>query len=70
MRLRVAAAVLLVAVVHSGAALAGAPDPFVRDCSTSQYGDLGRDWAERAVVAGPVAFVGMRDGYASAGPLP
>ena len=49
---------------------AGDAKPHVRDCSTSQYGDLGRGWRERAVVAGPVAFVGMRDGYASGGPLP
>lgn len=51
-------------------ALARDAEPFVRDCSTSQYGDLGRGWRERAVVAGPVAFVGMRDGYASGGPRP
>ena len=61
---------LVVALAVSAAALAADPKPFVRDCSTSQYGDLGRGWRERAVIAGPVAFVGMRDGYASGGPLP
>ena len=70
MRPLVATALLFVGLAAALPALAGDPEPFVRDCSTSQYGDLGRGWRERAVVAGPVAFVGMRDGYASGGPLP
>ena len=70
MRLLVATALLLVALTVAIPALAGDAEPFVRECSTSQYGDLGRGWRERAVVAGPVSFVGMRDGYASGGPLP
>lgn len=61
---------LVVALSVPASAVAGDPKPFVRDCSTSQYGDLGRGWRERAVIAGPVAFAGMRDGYASGGPLP
>ena len=63
-------ALLVLAAVIATPALAGDPEPFVRDCSTSQYGDLGRGWRERAVVAGPLAFVGMRNGYTSGGPLP
>lgn len=70
MRLLVATALLLVALTVAIPALAGDAEPFVRECSTSQYGDLGRGWRERAVIAGPVAFVGMRDGYATGGPLP
>jgi hypothetical protein len=35
----------------------------VRACGTSVYGDLGRGWRDRAVVAGHVAFVGIKDGY-------
>ncbi|MFN2469103.1 MAG: hypothetical protein ABR521_13355 [Gaiellaceae bacterium] len=41
------------------------PAPPVRDCRTSAYGDLGQGWQRRAVVAGPVAFVGLRQGYRS-----
>ena len=44
---------------------AAAPWPPVRDCRTSALGDLGQGWQRRAVVAGPVAFVGLRQGYRS-----
>lgn len=54
---------LLVALVVAVPALAGDPDPYVRTCSSSAYGDLGRGWRERAVVAGHVAFVGMKQSY-------
>jgi len=56
---------LLVALVFAVAVPARAEDPapHARTCSTSQFGDLGRGWRERAVVAGHVAFVGMRGGY-------
>jgi hypothetical protein len=37
-------------------------EPPVRDCSTDAYGDLGRNWRQSALHAGPVAFVGMRNG--------
>lgn len=60
---------LVLALALAAPALADDPEPFVRDCSTSQFGDLGRGWRERAVVAGPVAFVGVRNGLA-AGRLP
>lgn len=69
MRLLVVA-LLLAALAVAVPAVARDVEPFLRDCSTSQYGDLGRGWRERAVVAGPVAFVGMRDGYTAGGPLP
>ncbi len=61
---------VVVAAVLAAPSLAQDAEPFVRDCSTSQFGDLGRGWQQRAVVAGPVAFVGMRGGYAVGGPLP
>ena len=54
---------LLLALVVAVPALADEPDPYVRTCSSSQYGDLGRGWRGRALVAGHVAFVGMGDGY-------
>jgi len=54
---------LLLALVVAVPALADDPEPYVADCSTSVYGDLGRGWRERALVAGHVAFVGMKDGY-------
>jgi hypothetical protein len=54
---------LVVGLVVAVPALADDPEPFVRDCSSSAYGDLGRGWRERAVVAGHVAFVGMKQGY-------
>lgn len=64
---------LLAALVAAVPAFAGEADPIVRACDSSQFGDLGRGWQRRAVVAGPVSFVGMRVGYgrgavAAAGP--
>lgn len=55
MRALVALLLSLVVVVP---ALADEPQPYVRSCSTSQFGDLGRGWQERAIVAGHVAFLG------------
>ena len=49
---------LLLALVVAVPALAGDPEPYVRSCSTSQFGDLGEGWREQALVAGHVAFVG------------
>jgi hypothetical protein len=60
MRIVVALLLVLVAAVP---ALADEPEPYVRTCATSQFGDLGRGWQERAVVAGHVAFVGMKSAY-------
>ena len=54
---------LLLALAVAGPALADEPEPYVRTCSTSQFGDLGQGWRDRALVAGHVAFVGMKDGY-------
>jgi hypothetical protein len=55
---------LLVAVVAVGSASAlraEAPEETVtRDCGTSVYGDLGRDWLPSSIVVGPLAFVGAR----------
>jgi hypothetical protein len=61
------ALLLLIAVP---AAFAHDVETPVRDCGTRAYGDLGRGWQARAVVAGPLAFVGLRDGYAAAGSPP
>jgi hypothetical protein len=55
--------VALLALVAALPALADEPVPHVRTCSTSQFGDLGQGWRERALVAGHVAFVGMGSGY-------
>jgi hypothetical protein len=60
--MRVAIALLL-ALIVAVPALAGDPEPYVRTCSSSAYGDLGQGWRERAMVAGHLAFVGMRNGY-------
>ena len=49
---------LLLFLVVAVPALADDPEPYVRTCSTSQFGDLGRGWQERAIVAGHVAFLG------------
>src|SRR6186997_3267732 len=54
---------LLVALVVALPALAEEPEPYVRTCATSQLGDLGQNWRERAVVAGHVAFVGGTTAY-------
>lgn len=67
--MRAVLALLLVGFVAAVPALAGEPEPYVRSCSSSAYGDLGPGWRERAVVAGHVAFVGMRNGL-SAGRVP
>ena len=32
-------------------------------CGTSVFGDLGQGWQERAIVAGHVSFVGLKNGY-------
>ena len=50
---------LLLGLVVALPALAGEPPPYVRTCSSSAYGDLGRGWRENAVIAGHLAFVGM-----------
>src|SRR5688572_6446931 len=60
--MRILAALLLVPIV-AVPALAAEPEPYVRTCSSSQFGDLGQGWRERAMVAGHVAFVGMAKGY-------
>ena len=60
--MRIVVALLLVPIV-AVPALAGEPEPYVRTCSSSAYGDLGQGWRERAVVAGHLALVGLKDGY-------
>jgi hypothetical protein len=55
--MRIAVALLLV-LVAAVPALADEPEPYVRNCSSSAYGDLGSGWRENAVVAGHVAFLG------------
>jgi len=57
--MRVVAALLLGLVV-AVPALADEPQPYVRTCAMRQFGDLGQAWQERAVVAGHVAFVGIK----------
>ncbi|HYT81058.1 MAG TPA: hypothetical protein VEQ37_17735 [Actinomycetota bacterium] len=32
---------------------------YVRTCEQKVYGDLGKDWRDRSVVVGPIAFVGL-----------
>jgi len=61
---------LLVALAVAVPALADDPEPYVRGCDTSAFGDLGRGWQKRAVSAGPVAFVGLRNGYGRDSVLP
>jgi hypothetical protein len=67
-RLAAAPLVLLVAFGSVETALAarvGAGEaPVLRECTSSVYGDLGRDWLPPSVVAGPLAFVRAR-AYAS-----
>ncbi len=60
--MRIAVA-LLIALVVAVPALADEPAPYVRTCATRQFGDLAQGWQERAIVAGHVAFVGMKSGY-------
>ncbi len=61
---------LLVALVVAVPAAGADREPQKRECDSSQYGDLGRGWQKRAVLAGPVAFVGMRAGYRREAVLP
>ena len=62
------AVIALIAAVAAAPAPAHREEPPQRDCSTSAYGDLGRGWQRRAVVAGPLAFVGLRSGYGGVPP--
>jgi hypothetical protein len=50
---------LVLALIVALPAFADEPEPYVRTCSSSAYGDLGRGWRENAVIAGHLAFVGM-----------
>jgi hypothetical protein len=54
---------LLLALAVAVPAFADEPKPYVRSCSTSQFGDLGQGWRDRAMVAGHVAFAGIGDRY-------
>jgi len=69
MRATLAFAAMLVVALAAGGfvavpAASQAEEPVVRDCKGPRnLGDLGRDWRRQAVVAGPLAFVRMRDGY-------
>jgi len=54
---------LLVALVVAVPAFADEPEPYVRNCNSQVVGDLGPGWQERAVIAGHVAFVGLKSGY-------
>jgi hypothetical protein len=38
------------------------PPPGIRGCQNSQYGDLGPDWEQGSLRAGPIAFAGMARG--------
>src|SRR6185503_14493441 len=58
-----AAIALLLGLVVVMPALADEQEPYVRACSTSQLGDLGEGWRERAIVAGHLAFVGAGSRY-------
>jgi hypothetical protein len=58
-KLAVGLCIVATTIAASAAARDGAP--FVRGCESSVWGDLGRDWRKRAVVAGPVAFVSVRE---------
>jgi hypothetical protein len=61
--MRFAVVALLLALVVAVPALADEPEPYVRDCEMSVFGDLGQGWQERAIVAGHVSFVGLKSGY-------
>ena len=66
--MRIAVALLLV-LVAAVPALADEREPYVRTCATSQFGDLGEGWQERAVVTGHIAFLGVPDrGWRPPGP--
>jgi hypothetical protein len=70
MRRGLIALAVLAACTSSSEDLAGAPTPsvtgppapFVRTCDSSVFGELGRDFEDGSVVAGPVVFVGI-EGY-------
>ena len=62
-------AVALATVTPAGSASTFGKPP-VRDCSTDAYGDLGRGWRERALHAGPIAFVELRNGTRHVPPAP
>ena len=66
--MRMAVGLFIAALVAAVPALARDVDPIVRGCSTRAYGDLGRHWRQSAVLAGPLAFVGMRNGYGPRSP--
>ena len=66
--MRIVAGLLFALVLALAApAFAEEPEPYVRACGTSAYGDLGPGWRENAVVAGRLAFVGMRGPRRAAG---
>jgi hypothetical protein len=56
--MRIALGALILALIAALPALADEPESYVRSCSSSAYGDLGRGWRENAVVAGHLAFLG------------
>lgn len=63
-RPRNALALVVVVAVHGATTAACSRDsdaPFVRDCATEAAGELGDGWEDRAVQAGPVAFVPLRE---------
>jgi hypothetical protein len=41
------------------------PSPRARGCESAVYGDLGPGWEQRALRAGPIAFVGMARGVSA-----
>jgi hypothetical protein len=61
------------AVVRNGRTLARSsrplrivdPPPGVRGCQSSVYGDLGSDWEQGSLRAGPIAFVGAAGGISA-----
>src|SRR6185436_18047663 len=57
MRIVLALFLVLVAVA-AVPALADEPEPYVRSCSSTAYGDLGRGWRDNAIAAGHLAFLG------------
>jgi hypothetical protein len=61
--MRIAVLAVVLALVVGAPALADEREPYVRNCATRVFGDLGPGWQERAVVAGHIAFVGLKSGY-------
>lgn len=61
--MRFAVAALFLALVVAVPALADDPEPYVRTCGSSVFGDLGKGWQDSAIVAGHVSFVGLKNGY-------